>query len=58
MMAYRVTGRFEAGKGRQSFEREVDAASANHAEDKVYAELTSEHGISRANVEIDAVEEA
>lgn len=56
-MTYRVTGEFAAGKGRQSFERDVDAESANHAEDKVYAELTSEHGISRANVEINAVEE-
>lgn len=53
---YTVTGSIEIGRGVQEFSREVEAESESHAEDLVYAQLTSEHGISRANVDIDGVE--
>lgn len=57
MMEYTVQGEFRTGKGEQPFSRTVNAESETHAEDLVLAQLTSEHGISRANVEVDSVAE-
>lgn len=57
-MNYVVTGRFQAGRGENQFTREVDAESENHAEDLVLSSLTSEHSISRANIEVEDVSEA
>lgn len=56
-MSFVVTGEFRTGKGQQPFNREVDAESADHAEELVLSQLTSEHGISRANVDVDGVDE-
>lgn len=57
-MEYTVRGEFRTGKGEQPFTRTVDAESEPHAQDLVLAQLTSEHGISRANVTVDDVTEA
>lgn len=54
---YTVTGSIELGREVQEFSRQVEAESPAHAEDVAYAQLTSEHSISRANVDIDEVEE-
>ncbi len=58
MPTYTVTGTFRAGRTTQRFTRTVDAGSADHAEDKVLSQLTSEHSISRANITVDDVAEA
>ncbi|MDY6765743.1 MAG: 50S ribosomal protein L18Ae [Candidatus Nanohaloarchaea archaeon] len=52
---YTVTGSIELGREVQEFERDVEAESESHARDVAYAQLTAEHSISRANVEIDEV---
>ncbi len=57
-MTFVVTGRFRTGKGENPFTREVEAESANHAEELVLSSITSEHSISRANIDIDDVSEA
>lgn len=54
-MTYTISGRIELGRETQEFSREVAAESESHARDLVYAQLTSEHSISRANVHIDEV---
>lgn len=53
---FTVTGRIELGKGVQQFSREVAAESEEHALDLVYSQLTSEHSISRANIDVEEVE--
>ncbi|MCJ7479224.1 MAG: 50S ribosomal protein L18Ae [Candidatus Nanohaloarchaeota archaeon QJJ-7] len=54
--AYTMKGSIELGRGVQEFSREVEAESEEHARDLILSSLTSEHGISRANVSIDEVE--
>lgn len=56
-MAFTVTGKAELGKETQSFEREIEAESKDHARDLVYSQLGSEHSISRANIQIKSVEQ-
>lgn len=56
-MSFIVSGEADLGKETQPFEREIDAESEDHARDLVYSQLGSEHGISRANVRIDSVEQ-
>ncbi|MDY6769383.1 MAG: 50S ribosomal protein L18Ae [Candidatus Nanohaloarchaea archaeon] len=53
---FTVTGTIDIGRETQQFSRDVEAESASHAEDVAYAQLTSEHGVSRANVRIDEVQ--
>ena len=58
MTTYRFSGKVQLGREEHAFEREVEAESINQAEDKVYAELGSEHSINRSKIEINESEEA
>jgi len=55
---YTVTGTLKAGRDTQTFERDVDAASEDHARDLVYGQLCSEHGVDRAQITVEQVAEA
>ncbi len=55
---YTVTGTLRAGRGTQTFERDVDAASEDHARDLAYSQLCSEHSVDRAQITIEQVTEA
>lgn len=57
MTSYEFSGRIEVGREKQPFTRQVEAETKKHAEDKLYAELGSEHELSRSRIEIKEVEE-
>lgn len=57
MSTYTVKGTLRAGRGEQSFEREVDASSEEHAQETVFSQLGSEHGVARSHIAVDTVEE-
>ncbi|MFB6143885.1 MAG: 50S ribosomal protein L18Ae [Candidatus Nanohaloarchaea archaeon] len=53
MTTYSFAGKISLGKGVQPFEREIEAESEKHAEDKLYSQLCSEHSVNRSRVEIE-----
>ncbi|WEL23540.1 50S ribosomal protein L18Ae [Candidatus Nanohalovita haloferacivicina] len=57
MTVYTFSGEINLGRSTHGFEREVDAESENHAEEKLYAELGSEHSIPRSKITIEDVSE-
>jgi ribosomal protein L20A (L18A) len=57
MPTFVFTGEISLGRGKHTFEREVEAESEKHARDKLYSELGSEHSITRGKIEIEDVEE-
>ena len=56
-MEFIITGKAEIGREELPFEKEVEAKSEKHAEEVLYSMYGSKHGISRANVEIEKIEE-
>ncbi|MDY6776828.1 MAG: 50S ribosomal protein L18Ae [Candidatus Nanohaloarchaea archaeon] len=56
-MVYTIEGEIELGREVQSFSREVEAESEDHARDLVLSSLTSEHSIPREKVSIREVSE-
>lgn len=56
MSAYTVTGRWKARDGWQPFEKEIDAENENVAQEQVYAEFGSKHGLKRPMIEIEEVQ--
>ena len=57
MTRYRFSGEISLGRSTHGFERDVDADSRDHAEEKLYSELGSEHSITRGKISIEDVEE-
>lgn len=57
MTTYSFSGEISLGKGVQPFEREVEAETMKHAEDKLYSQLCSEHSINRSKLDIEEQEE-
>lgn len=55
MTDYTVRGRFKARDGWLSFERVVEADSEALAEEHTLSELGSEHGLKRAQIDIEEV---
>lgn len=55
MPDYTVRGRYQARDGWLSFERSVEADSESLAEEHTLAELGSEHGLKRAQIDIEEV---
>ena len=55
MTQFTVRGRFQARDGWLSFERSVEANSEALAEEHTLAELGSEHGLKRAQIDIEEV---
>lgn len=58
MVEYEFSGKIKMGRETQPFTRSVEAESSKHAEDKIYAELGSEHSVPRGRIEIEEREEA
>ncbi len=57
MAKYSVKGKADMGRETQPFDKEIEAESEKSAEEKVYSFFGSKHSISRANVEIESLEE-
>ncbi|MCL9813681.1 50S ribosomal protein L18Ae [Natranaeroarchaeum aerophilus] len=57
MSQYTVTGKFQARDGWQEFESTVDAENENVAEEHTYANIGSQHGLKRPQIEIEGVEQ-
>ncbi|MDR9430020.1 MAG: 50S ribosomal protein L18Ae [Natronomonas sp.] len=56
MSEFTVRGRYPARYGQQAFETTVDAPNENVAEERVYANFGSQHGLKRTQIEIDGVD--
>ncbi len=57
MKVFRVTGRVHKPKLDTEFQKEVVADKAEHAVEKVYAEIGSKHRVKRCFMKISKVEE-
>ena len=57
MKVFRVTGKIHKPKLNTAFEKEVVADKAEHAVEKVYAEIGSKHRVKRCHMKIAKVEE-
>jgi large subunit ribosomal protein LX len=56
MSKYNFSGKIQLGNHKQPFQREIEAESQKHAEDKLYSELGSEHQVSRSKITIEETE--
>ena len=57
MKVFRVTGEILKPNLKTAFKKEILAAKAEHAVEKVYAELGSKHRVKRFHIRITSVEE-
>lgn len=57
MKVFKVTGEIRKPNLKTSFKKEVIAVKAEHAVEKVYAELGSKHRVKRFHIKIVSVEE-
>jgi large subunit ribosomal protein LX len=57
MKVFRVTGEINKPNLKTSFAKEMLAAKAEHAVEKVYAEIGSKHRVKRYHIRILSVEE-
>jgi large subunit ribosomal protein LX len=55
MSEYVVSGRFQSRDGYSNFETSVEAPNENVARERVYANIGSQHGLKRTQIEIDDV---
>ncbi|WP_181685033.1 50S ribosomal protein L18Ae [Halorhabdus salina] len=56
MSEFTVNGQFEARDGWQTFEKEIEAENKNVAEERIFAEFGSQHGLKRTQIEIEGVD--
>lgn len=57
MTDFTVRGSFESRDGRQGFETTIAAPNEDVARDRAFAEFGSRHGLERAQIDVDDVEE-
>lgn len=57
MSEFTVTGRFESRDGWSTFQKAIEAPNEDVARDRVYAEIGSEHGLKRTQIEVDELSE-
>ncbi|WP_435183923.1 50S ribosomal protein L18Ae [Halobellus sp. EA9] len=57
MSQYVVSGRFQSRDGFSEFNTVVDAPNEDVARERVYANIGSQHGLKRTQIEIDGVAE-
>ncbi|MFA1609638.1 50S ribosomal protein L18Ae [Halobellus rubicundus] len=57
MSQYAVSGRFQSRDGFSEFNTVVDAPNEDVARERVYANIGSQHGLKRTQIEIDGVAE-
>jgi large subunit ribosomal protein LX len=55
MSEYAVSGRFQSRDGYSQFDTVVEAPNENVARERVYANIGSQHGLKRTQIEIDDV---
>jgi large subunit ribosomal protein LX len=55
-MEFSVSGHYQARGGAQPFSKTVEAPNAAVATERVYAELGSEHGLKRTQIDLDEPE--
>ena len=55
MSEFTVRGTFQSRDGRQSFEKTVEAPNESVARDRIYANLGSDHGLKRTQVDLEEV---
>lgn len=58
MTEYVFSGEITQGRGRQPFERTVEADSIKHAKEKLYSSLCSEHSVKRTKIAVEEEGEA
>ncbi|WP_332897607.1 MULTISPECIES: 50S ribosomal protein L18Ae [unclassified Haladaptatus] len=58
MSQFTVTGQFKTSRGWESYTKTIDAPNENVAEERIYTQFGSKHGLNRAKITIDSVEEA
>lgn len=56
MSEFTVNGRFQARDGWQAFEKSIDAPNESVARERTYANIGSQLGLNRTEVEIDGVD--
>jgi ribosomal protein L20A (L18A) len=56
MTTFEFSGEIQLGNHAQPFNREIEAESEKHAEDKLYSELGSEHSVSRSKIKLEEEE--
>jgi large subunit ribosomal protein LX len=56
MSEYTVSGRFVARDGWQAFETAIEAENESVAKERTYANLGSQHGLKRTQIDIDGVD--
>ncbi|CAI48184.1 50S ribosomal protein L20e [Natronomonas pharaonis DSM 2160] len=56
MSEFTVRGRFPARYGEQNFEKNVEAPNEDVAQERVYANFGSQHGLKRTQITIDEVD--
>ena len=57
MSEFTVSGQFRSRQGYSQFTTTVEAPNENVARERVYANIGSQHGLKRPQIELDAVEE-
>lgn len=56
MSEFRVRGRYQARDGWQAFEKTVEAPNEDVARERAYAELGSNYGLKRTQIDLEGVE--
>lgn len=57
MKAFKVTGSFRMGRGKQVFTKEVACEKKDDATEIIFSDLGSRHKVKRYDIMIDTVEE-
>lgn len=57
MKVFRVTGEIKKPNLQTPFRKEIVAEKAEHALERVYAELGSKHRVKRVHIKVESVEE-
>jgi len=57
LKVFRVTGEIKKPNLQTPFRKEIVAEKAEHALERVYAELGSKHRVKRAHIKVESVEE-
>ena len=55
MSQFAVSGRFQSRDGFSEFNTVVEAPNENVASERVYANIGSQHGLKRTQIEIDEI---
>lgn len=57
MTTYSISGTVDMGRKNQKFEKQVESASEQYAEEMVKNQIGSEHSVKQTQIEIQSTEE-